>query len=157
MNDMNSINGIPLRNAAACIMNYRLAPVIPFDLGVCNNRLVGDTTVRLEYGNRFIHTTLKYSVEDEKYMFLYSGAFLSADFGYDDFMELVNHSQSPSVKAGQVVVLATYFSNYKGICGMHFMKVSDRIEPHCIESAYLTDATDEDIAPIISNIRQLLR
>ena len=66
------------------------------------------------------------------------GACLSSSFGYTDVMEMAAEANTPIVHAGQTVVVVEDFPSRKS-CTVRMMKVSDRIDIHCMTVASLHD------------------
>lgn len=77
-------------------------------------------------------------IEDGKIAISNDAAVLKAEFGYHDVMTMASEANTPLVHAGQtVVVVEDYPSN--PCCTVRMMKVSDRIDIHCMTVASLED------------------
>lgn len=66
------------------------------------------------------------------------GGCLSADFGYTDVMQSVQEANAVVVHRGQAVVVVEDWPS-KRQCTVRMMKVSDRIDIHCMTVTHLED------------------
>lgn len=84
-------------------------------------------------------------MENGKYAISNSAACLSASFGYSDVMENLEEAKAQVVHRGQLVVVVESFPT-KTTCTVAVMKVSDRIDIHCMTVARLERLSDEEVA-----------
>lgn len=77
-------------------------------------------------------------IENGKIRISGEGACLTNRFGYLDVMEMVSEANAPVVHAGQTVVVVEDYPS-KQSCTVRMMKVSDRIDIHCMTVATLED------------------
>lgn len=77
-------------------------------------------------------------IEDGKIAISNDACCLSSRFGYSDVIKMATEANTPIVHAGQTVVVVEDWPNNK-VCTVRMMKISDRIDIHCMTVAHLED------------------
>ncbi len=77
------------------------------------------------------------------------GCCLSSSFGVYDAVEMIEETQAPIVRAGDIVAIASYSvdSDYK-MAELRLFKISDRIDIHCQVTATLIPLTEEEMKQV---------
>lgn len=83
-----------------------------------------------------------------------AGCFLSGSFGLSDALEMIEETQTPIVRAGQIVAIASY-SKEKAFLQLY--KLSDRVDINCSTVATFKALTDEEMAEVVKNANRWLR
>lgn len=134
------------RKEIAQTLNFGKYPVLSIDRD--NKRFEGNDYARgcrvkvawdhkdTRYAGMTTHGELYY--DDGKYAISGECTVLTASFGYSDVMEMVREANAVTVHAGQTVVVVENWSTRKS-CRVRMMKVSDRIDIHCVTVAQLED------------------
>lgn len=85
-----------------------------------------------------------------------SASCLSASFGYSDVMEDLEEAKAQVVHKGQMVVLVENYPSEKK-CTVAVMKVSERIDIHCMKVASIERLTDEEVVAWNKEFKQWQR
>lgn len=151
-------NAIGGRQGWAYILNSGEIPVLRADMDAPQEYDAYKTygTVRVAWNHRnrelFHETTL--ANDDGKWKLVSGACFLSASFGYEDFMECLEGSQAPVVRKGGVVAIATYSNASRTACTKLY-KVG-RVDINCMTCANLTPLTDEEMQEVVKNANKWL-
>lgn len=133
------------RQEIAKAMNFGKYPVLVLNRE--NHKGFEDTDycvgqkVKVAYDNpRYEGMTTQGNIYLENGKIAISGdsACLTARFGYSDVMEAAEWANAPTIHKGQTVVVVEQWPSKK-LCAVRMMKVSDRIDIHCITVASLED------------------
>ena len=152
------------RHEIAAAMNFRKYPVLsinmenrPYDesdyaVG-CRVRVAWDHKDP-RYAGMATHGNLY--CENGKLAISGEGAMLSASFGYSDVMEMLQEANAPVVHKGDLVVVVMDVPSKK-TCMVRMMRVSPRIDIHCMTVAHLEDINDaEEIKEIKREFKRML-
>ena len=149
-------NCIGGRQGWAYVLNGGEIPVLRADMDKeqeyeTYKRFGGVRVVWNYRGREHYHDTTL--AQDERGWELVSGAtFLSATFGYEDFMECLEASQTPIVRRDGVVAIATYSDIFR-TASVRLYKVG-RIDINCITCARLEPLTDEEMSEIVKKVER---
>lgn len=81
------------------------------------------------------------------------GCCLSGSFGLSDALEMIEETQTPIVRAGQIVAIASYSSQ---TAYLQLYRVSDRVDINCQTVASFNPLTDEDMSEVVKNANRWL-
>lgn len=160
------------RQEIAKALNFNTYPVLDIDLDTMETIEKNDGTteryckgcdVRVEYntkryGAMHTHGHIYFdAMGDENALdhmeISASGTCLHDSFGYHDVMEDLRWAKAPIVRAGQEVIVVVHSSksNLYLVCKY---TVSDRIDPHCITCATLSNPPQEGRTPPLHHIER---
>lgn len=129
------------RTEIATKINLDRIPVLRINVETCyqnyNDFYVGDD-VRIGYGDRGLYTQGHIYKEGNHYEISNNCTCLTNSFGYSDIEDMVKWSNTPMLSAGQTVIVIEDYPNAKQ-CKAREMRVSNRIDPHCMTVCRLED------------------
>ena len=98
----------------------------------------------------FKPTTLEWNAchGDARWELGSGGCCLSGSFGLSDALDMIEETQTPIVRAGQIVAIASYSSQTAYI---QLYRVSDRIDVNCQTVATFKPLTDEEMNEVKQN------
>ena len=147
----NSIGG---RQGWAYICNSGEVTVLKADLDAPQeyNDFKKYGTVRVVWNYRgresFKPTTLEWNAchGEGRWELGSAGCCISSSFGLSDAMEMIENTQAPIVRAGQIVAIASYSSQ---TAYLQLYKVNDRIDISCQTVASFRPLTDEEMQEVV--------
>ena len=129
------------RQEIAKVLNFGKYPVLSIDLDKMERDYEQGSKCRLltkfRNGEEFLLKCQLY-MEGDKVALSSTGSMLTSDFTVYDFIELSEYAQTPIIKGGDIVAVCQY-SRKTGLKVIELMKVSDRIDIHCIEVVRLEE------------------
>lgn len=140
------------RQAIAAVTNFGKYPVIGLDLDKDSSDKFGSyiigSNVRVAWdreGKKWEGMTSRCQlvIENGRYCIDTSGAFLTADFTVNDFVEDIENANTPLIHREQIVSVAHY-SKERGEKYVRMMKVAPRINTTCMEVTHLEDLDPEE-------------
>jgi hypothetical protein len=104
------------RTDIAKAINFGKYPVIKIDLADRDDYGIRGTKVNIDFGGEyFIHGKIR-SYDDERCLTATQGATcLSKEIYYDDYLEMVEYANAPTIKANQEIVIFMYNSMTKEV------------------------------------------
>lgn len=144
---------ITKRTEIAKAINFGKYPVLRLDVtnklgydendehGFCEGDKVRVAFQTKNYGELYTHGNIYR--EDGKIAISGNATCISSSFGYHDVIEMAEWANTPLIHAGQEVVVVLYNPEIKA-CIVQLMKVSDRIDPHCMTVAVLEEIDEEE-------------
>lgn len=149
----NSIGG---RQGWAYVCNSGEITVLKADLSIKQeyNDFKQYGTVRVIWNYRghesYKSTTLEWNAchEEARWQLGSAGCCLSSSFGLHDALEMIEETQAPIVRGGDVVAIACY-STEKAFLKLY--RLSDRIDINCQTVATFIPLTDEEMKEVVSN------
>lgn len=138
------------RKEIAKAMNFGKYPVLVLDMenhcGFENTDFCEGQKVRVAWDSadkRYEGMTTEGNIymEDGKIAISNNASMLKADWGYHDVISDAEWANAPVVHKGQTVIVIMDWKSVKR-CAVRMMKVSERIDIHCMTVAHLEDIED---------------
>ena len=149
----NSIGG---RQGWAYVCNSGEIPVLKADLDRKQEyddfKKYGNVRIVWNYRGRehYKVTTLEWNACDGEARWVLGswGCCLSGSFGLSDALDMIEETQTPIVRAGQIVAIASYSSQKAYI---QLYRVSDRVDINCQTVASFRPLTEEEMSEVKKN------